>query len=69
MVSMFLDDEYGCGGNFNNALKLYQEIKGDLLLSGFVSNVYLNSSCSFRVFRCCIRLSKWYHTNTRKKVK
>lgn len=38
MVTMFLDDGYGCGDSYDNGMRLSQDIKGDLLLSGFIPN-------------------------------
>jgi hypothetical protein len=36
---MFLDDGFGCGQDFSKTEQLGVQIKGDLLLSGFIPNV------------------------------
>ena len=38
MVTMFLDDSFGCAQDFDKAENLSQEIKNDILMSGFVPN-------------------------------
>lgn len=38
MVSMFLDDGFGCNNSFDNTLQMSIEIKQDLLFSGFIPN-------------------------------
>ena len=38
LVTMFLDDGYGCAKDFENTALLSQEVKSDLLLSGFIPN-------------------------------
>ena len=39
LVTMFLDDGYGCAKDFENTALLSQEVKSDLLLSGFIPNI------------------------------
>ena len=73
LVTMFLDDGFGCAQDFDKAENLSQEIKNDFLMSGFVPNATKSvwipvqrGSCicahAWILFKLCIIMTRYIQT-------